>query len=53
MATKKRFSQAQWDKLTLRRAKAILALRKARQDVQKYQGTHTSGVAREGKHKSR
>jgi len=40
MVTKKRFSQAEWDKLTLRRAKAILALRKARAEIAKYEKTH-------------
>lgn len=47
MTTKKRFSQAQRDKLEMRKAKAILAVRKARLEVQeatsqlkKYDKTH-------------
>ena len=49
MKTKKKFSQAEWDKLVLCKAKAILALRKARQDAKEYERTHTSGIAREGR----
>ena len=40
MATKKRFSQAEWDRIMLRRAKAILALRKARAELKEYDATH-------------
>jgi len=42
MATKKRFSQVQRDKLVVRRAKAILGLRKARQALKEYDRTHKS-----------
>jgi hypothetical protein len=37
---KKRFSQATRDKLVERKAKAILALRKARQTLREYDKTH-------------
>jgi hypothetical protein len=53
MNAKKRFSQKQWDTLTLRKAKATLALRKAREAVRQYEKTHTSGIAHERRHKSR
>jgi hypothetical protein len=42
MVTKKRFSQAEWDRLVMRRAEAILALRKARQELKEYKKTHKS-----------
>lgn len=42
MVTKKRFSQAQRDELVTRKAKAILALRKARQALGNYDKTHKS-----------
>ncbi len=44
MAIKKeRFSQATYDKLVTRRARAILALRKAREELKKHVRTHTRG----------
>jgi hypothetical protein len=40
---KKQFRQAEWDRLVTRRARAILALREARGEVNKYVKTHTRG----------
>ena len=53
MTAKKQFRQAEYDRLVLARAKAILALRKARQKLNKYERTHTSGIAHERSRKSR
>ena len=40
MVTKNQFRQAERDKLEVLKAKAILALRKARQELKKYDKTH-------------
>ena len=40
------FNQSEYDRLVTRKAKASLALRKARQDLADYERTHTSGIGR-------
>ena len=47
--SKKRFDQPEFDKLVTRKARAILALRKAREELVEYNRTHTSGIARKRK----
>ena len=52
MATKvakKKFSQAEYDKLVMRKAKANLSLRVARRKLSEYERTHTSGITRKRK----
>lgn len=49
MVVKKRFSQAEYDKLVTRKARAVLAFRKAREELDRYVKTHTSGIARKRK----
>ena len=48
-AKKAQFSQAIYDRLVTRRARAILALRKARNELAEYERTHTSGIPRKRK----
>jgi hypothetical protein len=43
MTTKKQFKQSDFDKLMMCRAKVIIALRKARKEVNDYVKTHTRG----------
>ena len=40
------FKQSEYDRLVTRKAKASLALRKARQELADYENTHTSGISR-------
>ena len=46
---KAQFNQAEFDKLMMRKARAGLALRKAREELDRYLKTHTSGIARKRK----
>jgi hypothetical protein len=48
-ATKKRFSQAEYDRLVTRKAVATLSLRNSRQELEHYTRTHTSGIAHKRK----
>jgi hypothetical protein len=43
MVAKKRFSQAQYDKLVTNKARAINSFRKAKVALDKYTKTHTRG----------
>lgn len=44
--TKIPFKQPEYDRLVTRKAKAILVLRRARQELADYVETHTSGIPR-------
>lgn len=45
-ATKIPFKQSEFDKLHTRKAKASLALKKAKRELADYEKTHTSGIPR-------
>ena len=44
--TKSPFKQSEYDRLVIQRAKASLALKKARRELADYEKTHTSGIGR-------
>jgi len=44
--TKIPFKQSEYDRLFIKKARASLALKKARQELADYEKTHTSGISR-------